>query len=76
MKDCIPRLSSSLTQRNIIFLALIGVTGDNRFRGEVSKITGMLLDLPSEEIIDLINDEEKLKGRIDEALKLLRDKSE
>ncbi len=49
---------------------------DPAYQSEVSKITGMLLDLPVEEIIGLINDEEKLRGRIDEALKLLREKTE
>jgi len=40
-------------------------------RGEAAKITGMILETTREEIIELINDPEKLKIRVGEALQLL-----
>lgn len=42
----------------------------------MAKVTGMFLELPVEEAIDLLNDEDKLRTRIDEAIKLLREKPE
>ena len=48
----------------------------NRFNAHAAKITGMFLELSIEEIVDLINDEGKLRGKMDEAIKLLKGKDE
>ena len=40
------------------------------------KVTGMLLELQEEEIIELINDDSKLKSRVEEAIQLLSKKTD
>ena len=45
-----------------------------RYEEEVPKVTGMLLELQEDEIIELINDDEKLKVRVNEAIQLLASK--
>lgn len=47
-----------------------------RYEIEVSKITGMLLELQIAEIIDLLENDDRLRNRVNEALKLLREKTE
>lgn len=47
-----------------------------RYEDDVSKITGMLLELQMPEIHDLIDNDDRLRDRVNEALKLLREKNE
>lgn len=42
------------------------------YRGETSKITGMLLELNHEEVTELFNDEDKFKVKVEEAIRLLQ----